>query len=31
MTASYTVADYLLDRLADCGVDHLFGLGLHLC
>ena len=26
MTASYTVADYLLDRLADCGVDHLFGV-----
>lgn len=26
MTTSYTVADYLLDRLADCGVDHLFGV-----
>lgn len=26
MTASYTVADYLLDRLADCGADHLFGV-----
>jgi len=26
MTASYTVADYLLDRLADCGSDHLFGV-----
>lgn len=26
MQTSYTVADYLLDRLADCGVDHLFGV-----
>lgn len=26
MTTSYTVADYLLDRFADCGVDHLFGV-----
>jgi len=26
MNASYTVADYLLDRLADCGADHLFGV-----
>jgi Pyruvate decarboxylase and related thiamine pyrophosphate-requiring enzymes len=26
MQMSYSVADYLLDRLADCGVDHLFGV-----
>ncbi|MEO3991825.1 alpha-keto acid decarboxylase family protein [Pseudocitrobacter cyperus] len=26
MQTSYTVADYLLDRLADCGVSHLFGV-----
>ncbi len=26
MQTSYTIADYLLDRLADCGVDHLFGV-----
>lgn len=26
MNAPYTVADYLLDRLADCGADHLFGV-----
>lgn len=26
MQTSYTVADYLLDRLVDCGVDHLFGV-----
>ncbi|MBJ3815157.1 indolepyruvate decarboxylase [Shimwellia pseudoproteus] len=26
MNTQYTVADYLLDRLAECGVDHLFGV-----
>ena len=26
MNAPYTVADYLVDRLADCGADHLFGV-----
>lgn len=26
MKAQYTVADYLLDRLAECGVGHLFGV-----
>ncbi|HGH5981374.1 TPA: thiamine pyrophosphate-binding protein [Kluyvera georgiana] len=26
MASSYTVADYLLDRLADCGVESLFGV-----
>lgn len=26
MSASYTIADYLLDRLADYGIDHLFGV-----
>ncbi|EAA7351225.1 alpha-keto acid decarboxylase family protein [Salmonella enterica subsp. enterica] len=26
MQNPYTVADYLLDRLAGCGIDHLFGV-----
>ncbi len=26
MQTPYTVADYLLDRLTDCGADHLFGV-----
>lgn len=26
MQNSYTVADYLLDRLAGCGIGHLFGV-----
>lgn len=26
MRTPYTVADYLLDRLTDCGADHLFGV-----
>ncbi|ECG1194883.1 indolepyruvate decarboxylase [Salmonella bongori] len=26
MQTPYTVADYLLDRLAGCGIDHLFGV-----
>ena len=26
MLTPYTVADYLLDRLTDCGADHLFGV-----
>ncbi|MEI9482172.1 indolepyruvate decarboxylase [Enterobacter cancerogenus] len=26
MTTPYCVADYLLDRLKDCGTDHLFGV-----
>ncbi|MCV2512927.1 indolepyruvate decarboxylase [Leclercia pneumoniae] len=26
MRTPYCVADYLLDRLTDCGVDHLFGV-----
>lgn len=26
MQTQYTVADYLLDRLADCGIRHLFGV-----
>ncbi|HDR2625655.1 indolepyruvate decarboxylase [Enterobacter cancerogenus] len=26
MTTPYCVADYLLDRLTDCGADHLFGV-----
>lgn len=26
MASSYTVADYLLDRLAECGVESLFGV-----
>lgn len=26
MKTQYTVADYLLDRLAECGVGHLFGV-----
>ncbi len=26
MNASYSVADYLLDRLAGCGIGHLFGV-----
>ncbi|WP_052285744.1 alpha-keto acid decarboxylase family protein [Kluyvera genomosp. 1] len=26
MNAPYTVADYLLDRLADCSAEHLFGV-----
>ena len=26
MRTPYCVADYLLDRLTDCGADHLFGV-----
>ena len=26
MQTPYSVADYLLDRLAGCGVGHLFGV-----
>lgn len=26
MNTSYSVADYLLDRLAECGITHLFGV-----
>lgn len=26
MQNPYTVADYLLDRLAGCGIGHLFGV-----
>lgn len=26
MQTPYSVADYLLDRLAGCGIDHLFGV-----
>lgn len=26
MQTPYTVADYLLDRIAECGIDHLFGV-----
>lgn len=26
MQTAYSVADYLLDRLAGCGVGHLFGV-----
>lgn len=26
MQTPYTVADYLLDRIAGCGIGHLFGV-----
>ncbi len=26
MQSDYSIADYLLDRLTDCGADHLFGV-----
>jgi len=29
MRTPYCVADYLLDRLTDCGADHLFGVPGH--
>lgn len=32
MQTPYSVADYLLDRLAGCGVGHLFGvLAIIIC
>ncbi|GJK64181.1 hypothetical protein TUM17563_19460 [Klebsiella oxytoca] len=26
MQPTYTIGDYLLDRLVDCGIDRLFGV-----
>ncbi len=26
MQSTYTIADYLVDRLAGCGIDHMFGV-----
>ncbi|MCS2149751.1 alpha-keto acid decarboxylase family protein [Scandinavium manionii] len=26
MQSNYTIADYLVDRLAECGIDHMFGV-----